>query len=81
MFQTNDEVKQNWSWNCSLPCPDAGYKYRFTDLEQQKQWMQTLDFRVVFSGQVGWRFAVSLDLVTAEKQVVLLGVFLIFWLC
>lgn len=27
VFQTNDEVKQNWNWGCSLPCPDAGYKY------------------------------------------------------
>ena len=27
MFQTNDEVKQNRNWDCSLPCPDAGYKY------------------------------------------------------
>lgn len=38
--------------------------------------MQKLDFHVVFSGQVGWRFAVSLHLVMAEKQVVLLGFFI-----
>lgn len=68
VFQTNDEVKQNWNWGCSLPCPDAGYKYHRPGATKAVDAKAGFSCGFQWSGGVGVQ-VVSLDLVMTEKQV------------